>query len=131
MQKASASFRFAAVCFLLGATIGCGGGDKGKGSVSGKVTLDGAPLQSGTISFAPADGGSASAETLIQNGEYHLEVPPGEKTVIIQGFKEGPPGPDGVTSNVPILPPKYNSRSELKETVTDDNHEFDYPLTSS
>lgn len=55
--------------------LGCGG--EGKSAklvpVSGKVTLDGAPLTSGTINFTPEDSkGTAAAGQIGSDGTYKL-----------------------------------------------------------
>ena len=57
---------FAVAAGLLAA--GCGGPDQA--ALKGKVTLDGAPVENGSITFYSTgpDGGKAAAP--IQNGEY-------------------------------------------------------------
>jgi hypothetical protein len=65
---------------------GCGSSDA---SISGKVTLDGVPLERGFINVMPADGGSAPAGGEITNGSYSVkEIPPGKKIIEIIGVKK-------------------------------------------
>jgi hypothetical protein len=70
---------------------GCSGGNTGGAAVSGSVTLDGAPIEDGTISFQP-DGEGAPAGGKITKGQYsvkgvstgrnrvHVEVPGPKRT---------------------------------------------------
>jgi len=54
--------------------IGCTGGGDGPplGSVSGKVTFEGAPAQNVTVSFNPVEGGRGSTGTTDSDGNYTL-----------------------------------------------------------
>ena len=74
---------------------GCGGGDSlPRERLSGTVTLDGKPVEKGTIRFMPTDQGNASTstETIITSGTY--EVPastgllPGPYQVSISAVEE-------------------------------------------
>ena len=80
-----------AFCALSMAGSGCSS-DSGKGTVSGTVTLDGQPLQSGLIRFVPVDGRTPTAEATITDGDLCV-VPVGEKQVSISCAK--------VVGNVP------------------------------
>src|SRR5262245_808535 len=73
---------------LAGAVVfaaGCGGGQGEKlAPVSGKVTLDGQPLTTGSVSFRPdTSRGNASPQqpqgTIDADGNYELSVPPARK----------------------------------------------------
>ena len=55
--------------------------------ISGKVTLDGAPLADGTIHFEPAEKSGPRAGAVIHGGTYKLRLLPGSKVVRIDGFK--------------------------------------------
>src|SRR5688500_13010891 len=51
---------------------GCGA-DSDRGAVSGTVTLDGKPVENGSISFVPIEGTqSPSAGAVIGNGTYEI-----------------------------------------------------------
>jgi hypothetical protein len=84
-----------ALCQLLPALLaiwcsGCGGGDSGA-SVSGTVTLDGAGIEDGSISFFPESGEGGNAGGKIVNGKYSVKgVSTGKNRVHIdvQGAKK-------------------------------------------
>lgn len=50
-------------------TSGCGGGESAGSTLTGTVTLDGVPVESGTVQFQPLGEGS-TAYALIEDGEY-------------------------------------------------------------
>jgi len=61
------------LALLVPLAVGCG---KGKGKVSGTVTLDGQPLPAGTINFLPSKGTGAGGS--IEDGKYSIDnVPAG------------------------------------------------------
>lgn len=76
--------------------VGCGG-DVGQGvEVSGTVTLDGAPLESGTVAFI-GENGSAAAVGQIKNGQFSLSqsanasgIPTGSYKVKVESWKVQP-----------------------------------------
>lgn len=90
------------VCGLVLAA-GCG---KKMITVEGNVTWQGKAVDSGSISFAPADGKGPTLGGGIKDGKYKLEgaggVTPGKKTVTIMAVRKtgkqveaGPPEPPG------------------------------------
>jgi hypothetical protein len=139
---------------------GCSGGDSlPRERLSGTVTLDGQPLEKGTIRFMPTaqENASTATETIITSGAY--EVPastgllPGPYQVSISAVEEikgsrpasrvrrgpgyDPEGGTGVEDSSAdvrvreILPAQYNTRSTLKADVTKGGKNvFDFPLTS-
>lgn len=105
---------------LLGLAAGCGGPPQSK--VSGTVTLDGVPLENGTISFYPTANSGQTAGGGIQNGQFTVDASPGEMTVLISAnkvvgknkmFKDGPE----TDKVVELIPARYNKTSELKVTL--------------
>lgn len=109
---------------LASALAGCS--SNGLVHVTGEVTVDGSPLESGTISFCSSAGqkGTPSAAAVIEKGRYSAAVLPGRKRVEIRGYKKvgqkrvaGPESPlvDIVEE---MLPEQYNSKSELTCEVT-------------
>lgn len=117
---------------------GCGGKPSGPKSaeVKGKVTLDGAPLQSGKIIFDEGPSVPA-AELEIKDGVYSGLAQVGPKTVRIFAYKDppaqkGPPkGPGYDTMQVNILPAKYNKDSkETREVKEGGPNEFDFSVNS-
>src|SRR5262245_57830608 len=74
------SSRLLVVVSVLGVAVGCGGG---KGSVSGKVQLEGKPLNSGTITFFGKDG-VPYASPIDGSGNYTVtDVPAGTAKIVI------------------------------------------------
>lgn len=70
--------------------VGCG---RSVPSISGTVTYNDKPVETGYISFRPADGRGQSFATKIENGQYHAidKVTIGAKRVIVSGFRESAP----------------------------------------
>jgi len=77
---------------LVAPMVGCSGGD-GRLAVKGTVTLDGQPLERGSINFRPAPGNQApSSGGTVRNGEFALPaahgLKPGDYLVTIQAFRK-------------------------------------------
>jgi len=74
---------------VAGAFSGCGDPAGGVVTVpvAGTVTMDGQPLESGSLTFNPADGQGATAGAVIQAGNFSAKVPPGSKLVQISSSK--------------------------------------------
>lgn len=141
--RASLSFSLLAASLL---TAGCGGGD-GYGErfpVSGRVTLDGEPLEEGRIVFIPLDAtaGSPGASGAITGGQYDIPAEAGPslgkyRVQIHRDRKTGKKIPDydgeaGATKDeiVESIPAQYNTRSTLTAEVTGLGT-FDFPLKST
>ncbi len=118
------------LCLVTSTALSGCSDDAQRGTVTGRVTLDGQPLKTGIIRFVPADGRSATADGPITDGNYAVTVPPGEKRVVITAPKvvgkkkmyETPESPV-VAIVEELLPARYNVQSELKLTVLTGNHE--------
>lgn len=71
------------LCLVL---LGCG---EARVVVSGTVTVDGKPVDEGSINFSPLDGQGPSTGGKIENGKYELKgdaaATPGKKRVSITG----------------------------------------------
>ena len=129
--------RVTAMLALAGAGVlfsGCGG--DGRQGVVGSVTVDAAPLESGTINFRPAPGNkAASSGAGITDGRF--EVPaekglmPGEYQVTIQGFrKTGRKVRDPQMGPIEeIVPMQFNETGALKATIVDGRNEVEFALT--
>jgi hypothetical protein len=109
-------------CLPLAALLltGCGGpGDAPQQyTVSGTVTLDNQPLESGNILFTPADGVGRPDGGPIADGKYSFPSTPGEKFVEITSTKEVPAKePGGIPDYVSVIPAKYQEAGALKATV--------------
>jgi hypothetical protein len=121
------------VVVLIACWAGCGRGG-GLAAISGTVTYDGKALEKGLISFLPADGNGPTAAAPIANGKYIAKAVPGKKLVRIEGYKvigEHPfsrNNPRLVVEQKQILPPRYNSKSELTREITPTDRTCDFAL---
>jgi hypothetical protein len=131
---------------MVGLLSGSGCGDDTgpqRAEVEGQVTLDGAPIEKGSIAFYPVEGTTGpSAGGTVENGRYG--IPAGEGPVVgtnrvqINAPRKtgrqvadamGDPG--AMTDEiVEAVPPRYNTQSELKREVKPDKNVFDFELTS-
>ena len=119
------------------AVPGCG---RGGSPVSGAVLFNDAPVESGTISFVPADGRGPTFGGLIEAGRYAVVAPtPGAKIVRVSAVRPTgrklPPDPlDGGAAPVgeiaPYIPEQYNDRSTLTCDVVAGPNSFDFHLKS-
>jgi hypothetical protein len=123
----------------LGLAVAAGGcSDPTKARVQGKVTLDGQPLKNGTIEFFPLGKTGQSAAGPIINGEYEVtKASVGEMRVKINGSEvvgqqklyDTPDSPTVDQVNNPV-PAKYNTNSQLKETLVSGDNELNFELKS-
>jgi hypothetical protein len=128
--------------FLWAALAGCGGrnyeGDQ-RFAVSGRVTVDGEPMDHGLIAFMPQTQEVRVAEGQITNGVYSIpeERGPNAGTYRIEihwNVKTGQMGLNRDTGEPEYeifkegLPPKYHKNSELTANVSQDNTTFDFDL---
>ena len=95
------------------------------GRVVGEVTLDGQPLAAGQMRFVATDGHSPTAGAAVVDGEFSVELPPGEVRVEISAPKPsgkkaqmyGGQGGPAVEASEELLPARYNVASELTLNV--------------
>ena len=132
--------------FLVTAMVpiaGCTGSDnpQGRMAIEGEVTLDGTPLDQGSIRFEPQDSsiGTSSAAMLSQ-GSYKIPVAqglaPGAYRVFVTAAAasdEGRSADDIMNNPQPtgkeMIPAKYNRKSELTaEVKADGPNRFDFAL---
>ncbi len=93
--------------------------------VVGTVTLDGVPLPSGMVVFSSA-AGSTSGQ--VADGKFAIPraegLAPGDYAVSVTAYRKtgrkvSGPGPDGQTDEtVQFVPPQYNVKTTLKQTLT-------------
>jgi hypothetical protein len=135
-------------CFLLLATcVGCGSGNPlGRLAVNGKVTLDGAPLDQGTIEFSPEAANGVSSGANIKDGAYAISttkgLPPGKYLVRINsllgspaGQKDRPegaaPGMGSLRPHIERIAPTYNRESRIVvEVVAGQTAAFNFDTKS-
>jgi hypothetical protein len=123
---------------VLVATLlsGCSGSGPEVAPVSGRVTLDGAPLAGARIRFQPeASGGSPSYGTADQDGNYVLGYKRGQPGALIGWhvirIERGGHGESDDKSRPKALPARYNTASELREEVkAGEDNVIDFALTT-
>jgi hypothetical protein len=129
--RLTATLALASLPLLL---AGCGG--NGRLGATGTVTVDNAPLESGTINFRPAPGNKANSSGAgIQDGRF--EVPadkgllPGDYQVTIQGFrKTGRKVRDPQMGEVDeIVPMQFNEAGPRNVKIVEGKNEFEFTLT--
>lgn len=130
---------------ILWGLAGCGRGDGlDRQPVSGSVTLDGAPLDTGMIRFLPESADATTeTSTAIEGGKYSFPKDtgpvPGAYKVVISSAKgeafEPPQGKMPGEVHPPLakekVPEKYNVTTELTATVKrGETAPIDFALTS-
>lgn len=137
-----------AAALTAAAFSGCAGGsadDLDRQNVYGNVTLDGAPLAKGIISFDPAEGspGTVSAGGVVTDGSYNIDrahgLTPGKYRVSIKSAGHddgidptaapGAPPPRKKAAKDPI-PAEYNTQSTLTAEVGSGATKVDFDLKS-
>ena len=103
--------------------------------VRGKITLDGQPLVSAFVVFAPTHGGTTSYGRTDDAGEYRMTFTDresgawiGENSVRISTGDLGSGGKPGPRERVPVV---YNKQTTLKADVKPGSNTFDFDLKSS
>jgi hypothetical protein len=106
-------------------------------TVSGTVTLDGAPLEDANISFVPkADGQKQAGWAIIAGGKYAIPASGGLGTGAFRveirasratGEKSNDPT---LISTKEVVPPRYNSRSELVADIKPGPNVVNFDLKS-
>jgi len=126
----------AAVLLLVVAT-GCGRSGPTLVPVSGSVTFDGQPVETGEIVFRAVDGAVTSGAGPIVAGRYAARAPVGSKRVEIiatrpaRGAAAKPSISGEPTAAEMFVPDRYNAESTLTAEVTAGGpNEFDFTLTS-
>jgi len=132
-MRVGRAFGGLALCAALAA--GCDG--SGLADVSGTVTVDGAPVEEGSITFVPADGQGQTAGGPIKDGKYSVRASPGRMKVSISAPKaigkkklyNTPNSPEG-TIWKEGLPARYNEQTELTLDVKPGRNAKDWELTA-
>src|SRR5947209_20517753 len=122
-------------------TLAAAGCTAKKPVVFGLVTLDGKPLDNGSIQFFPVAGdGQTSGANIGPNGRYRTDASPTKMKVVIHASKVV--GRRKMYDNVPdspmidlleeIMPAKYSDmhKSELTATIVPGENEVNFELQS-
>lgn len=140
-----------AVSLFCMCQLGCGSkGDQPElGTVHGTVTLDGQPLVGVAIVFQP-DNGRPSRGMTDAEGKYELiyirqtkgakvgphrvEIAPSEEGAVEEGEEsdegESPNAVAKPKAGKPVVPSRYNVKSELMVDVKSGANKIDFPLES-
>ena len=133
-----------ALIYLLIPLSGCGGDPLGRQPITGSVSLDGAPVEKGTINFHPADSSTAtSTGGPIAAGKFSLErqkgLAAGKYRVTVNAPKPGTGGQvvegampgDTVAPPVELIPPDWNTSStQTVEVQSSGKNEFNFDIKS-
>ncbi len=127
-------------CLAFGGCLGSA--SNGRVEVSGKITVDGVPVEQGTIALVPLGSGTSAGGTISAGdysipaalgplpGKYRVEIKAVRKTgeKIVNAMR---PAPDNLVDKIEqFLPPRYNSSSELNvEIQPSDNRNVNFDLT--
>lgn len=127
--------QFALVAALF-VVCGCNGD---KGTVTGTVTLDGAPVSNAFVQFFPDSGGRPADALTNAEGAYELRASRSEVAAPIGKYKVSISTANGASdssdsdygaSMKETLPAKYNSQTELTAEVTSGSNVIDFALES-
>lgn len=122
----------------LSAVAGCGSRN---GILSGVVTLDGKPLDNGTMQFFPVKGDGQTGHAVLEaDGRYRSELSPTKMKVVIHSNKligrrkayENVPDSPLLDINEEVLPPRYSdmNKTELTIDVVPGHNTADFDLKS-
>ncbi|MBX6315072.1 MAG: hypothetical protein IRY99_19480 [Isosphaeraceae bacterium] len=133
------------IAILAAAVVGCGSAGDGlpRQHVSGTVTFEGKPLESGSIQFLPATPDQATAAGgVIIDGKYDIPSDqgptPGTYKVMIFTTSSGVPAPTDAPpgevvvapKSAMVIPVRYNHQTELTVKVEAGGpNTFDFKLT--
>ena len=126
------------LCFVL--LAGCSGSSR----VEGTVTLDGQPVDGGTITFFPEGGGDQKNPNVpgqIINGKYSIDsahkLAPGNYKVEVYWFKKtgktiSNPNDPGTTIEEAkqVIPDEFNKSSKLKAEISSGSNTVNFELKS-
>ena len=123
--------------------LGCGADPLGRQPVSGVVTLDGSPVENGTVSFHPVDSAQTGSAGAIEKGHFALDrergLAAGKYRVTINAPKPGT-GQEAQENTLPgdplpvpeeLIPADWNSNSnEVVEVTGEAANEFSFAIKS-
>jgi len=93
-------------------------------TVTGTVTVDGAPLNEGRITLTGLTGDTRGFSARIERGKYRIEAFPGRARVAITALREVPgetvsggPGSPAIPRREQFIPDRYNANTELEADI--------------
>jgi hypothetical protein len=120
------------ICALVFAVLaGCEKSGPELAPVRGRVTLDGRPLATADVMFQPEGGERPSIGRTAADGRYELGYKRGVPGAIVGPHKVAIALVTEITRGPQIVPPRYNTESELRVEVEPvKQNVFDFDLTS-
>jgi hypothetical protein len=120
-------------CFviLMACLAGCGKTGPELAPVTGRITLDGQPLENADIVFQPDGSKPPSTGRTSADGRYELAYKRGVMGGMIGSNTVRITISPEVVSNPPSIPARYNTESELKKEVKSGQNEFNFDLTAN
>jgi predicted small lipoprotein YifL len=116
---------------LLATLAGCGTGGPEIVPVSGRVTLDGRPLENADVVFQPDEANRPSSGRTDADGRYQLMYKRGIEGARVGEHKVLITVSSEIVRRPPPIPPRYNSASELRAGVkSGEDNEFNFDLKS-
>lgn len=119
------------MCAFAAFTAGCSRSELVE--VTGTVTWEGQPVETGEIIFHPIDASITPAAGRIRGGEFSFLTKPGKKRADIQAVRKTGKrdAKEGFEITELYIPAKYNTQTELEADVSPDgeNH-FEFALTN-
>ncbi len=117
-------------CFLL--VIGCDSGTK-VFDVTGKISLDGVPVEKGDITFRAENSSTPPQGSNIKEGTYKIKANEGKYKVEITATRlvPGKKGPMGEPAIEEFIPAKYNTKTTLGADVKNNaKNEINFDLSA-
>ena len=112
---------------VLAVSAGCAPAGPRTYPVSGKVTLNGQPLEAGMVFFVDPEMKLDSDVGPIANGEFKFKAKPGIKRVELRAERRtGEIGNFGGAISEEALPARYNAESKLTAEVTTSGKDHRY-----
>jgi hypothetical protein len=133
---------YARILVVVVLLAGCARGGPERASVSGRVYVDGQPLETGSINFVRADGTGPTAGSAIEGGEFRVERSKGPlvgtNRVEIRGNRKSgrkvpnPMSPkDMMDELVEAIPAEFNSKSTLTWEIQSGHNTRDFEVPST
>ncbi len=119
------------IVILLACFAGCGKTGPEVAPVTGRITLDGKPLENADILFQPDGSKPPSAGRSDASGHYELAYKRGVMGGMVGSNTVRITISPDVVANPPNIPARYNSESELTKEVKPGQNEFNFDLTSN
>ena len=116
---------------LLAAAIGCGEGGPQVAPVTGRVTLDGQPLEHADVAFQPDGSQRPSIGRTDADGRYTLAYKRGQPGAIVGEHTVRINVSPELVAKPPRIPARYDTQSELRvEVVPGEENVFNFDLES-